>query len=116
MFQALRSALVGCLVPLSLACSRGGTKSSSDRIASASSTRAAASSPRAENASDIRPATEAVPVSALGLLRRTQDTATGLHERVEAYNLTHPAPDGMQKLVFYAGQAVLGLEEEGTDE
>jgi hypothetical protein len=52
----------------------------------------------------------------LGLLQRTRDTATGLRERVEAYNLTHPAPDGTQKVIFYAGQAVLGLEEEGTDE
>jgi len=53
----------------------------------------------------------------LGLLQRTRDNATALRERVEAYNAVHPAPeDGTRKVIFYAGQTVLGLEEEGIDE
>jgi DNA glycosylase AlkZ-like len=53
----------------------------------------------------------------LGLLQRTRDHATALRERVEAYNRTCPAPDeGTKKVIFYAGQTVLGLEEEGSDE
>ena len=53
----------------------------------------------------------------LGLLQRTRDQATALRERVEAYNAVHPAPPGDDKRVlFYVGQAVLGLEEEGDDE
>jgi hypothetical protein len=54
---------------------------------------------------------------ALGLLQRTRDSASALRERIEAYNLTHPSPEeGTKKVIFYAGQTVLGLEEEGTDE
>jgi hypothetical protein len=54
----------------------------------------------------------------LGFLQRTRDEATGLRRTLEAYNATHPAPDeGMQKVIFYAGQTVLGLEEDnGGDE
>jgi hypothetical protein len=54
---------------------------------------------------------------ALGLLQRTRDHATALRERIETYNLTHPAPQqGTKRLIFYAGQTVLGLEDEGADE
>jgi hypothetical protein len=54
---------------------------------------------------------------ALGLLQRTRDHATALREKIDAYNLAHPVPaDRTKKVIFYAGQAVLGLEEEGLDE
>jgi len=53
----------------------------------------------------------------LGLLQRTRDHASALRARVEEYNATHPAPvDGDKRVIFYVGQAVLGLEEEGDDE
>jgi hypothetical protein len=53
----------------------------------------------------------------LGLLQRTRENATALRERVETYNATHPAPDDRtKKVIFYAGQAVLGLDEEEMDE
>lgn len=53
----------------------------------------------------------------LAFLQRTRDQATDLRERVEAYNAVHPAPeDRMKRVIFYAGQAVLGLEEQGMDE
>jgi hypothetical protein len=53
----------------------------------------------------------------LGLLQRTREHATALRARLEAYNLTHPAPEeGTKKVIFYAGQTVLGLEDEGSDE
>jgi hypothetical protein len=53
----------------------------------------------------------------LGLLQRTRDHATSLRERVEAYNATHAAPpEGDQRVIFYAGQTVLGLDGEGSDE
>lgn len=50
---------------LSLACSRGGTRSSSGEMAAASSARAVASSTAPQDASNIRPAMAAAPVSAL---------------------------------------------------
>jgi hypothetical protein len=53
----------------------------------------------------------------LGLLQRTRDHASALRARVEEYNATHPAPvEGDKRVIFYAGQAVLGLEDEGEDE
>ena len=41
-----------------------------------------------------------------------------LRAQVEAYNAAHPAPaDGTKKVIFYAGQTVLGLDDEqGSDE
>jgi len=53
----------------------------------------------------------------LGQLQRARDQASALRERIEAYNVVHAAPEeGTKKVIFYAGQAVLGLEEEGIDE
>jgi hypothetical protein len=49
---------------------------------------------------------------ALGLLQRTRDHASDLRARIEAYNATHPVPvDGDERVIFYVGQAILGLEE-----
>lgn len=53
----------------------------------------------------------------LGLLQRTRDQASDLRARVETYNAAHPAPEhGDKRVIFYVGQAVLGLEEGGDDE
>jgi hypothetical protein len=54
----------------------------------------------------------------LGFLQRTRDEATGLRKQVEEYNAIHPAPAaGTQKVIFYAGQTVLGLDDDnGGDE
>ena len=53
----------------------------------------------------------------LGLLQRSRDAASELRARVEAYNEGHRPPvEGDERVLFYVGQAVLGLEEEGDDE
>jgi hypothetical protein len=52
----------------------------------------------------------------LDLLQRTRDQVSALRARVEAYNKSHPGPDDTKKVIFYAGQTVLGLEEEGLEE
>jgi len=53
----------------------------------------------------------------LGFLQRTRDEATALRRQVEAYNAVHPAPtDGTQKVIFYAGQTVLGLDDDNGGE
>jgi hypothetical protein len=53
----------------------------------------------------------------LGFLQRTRDQATALRERVKAYNSVHRGPeDRVRRVIFYAGQTMLGLEEEGIDE
>jgi len=54
---------------------------------------------------------------ALGLLQRTRDQASDLRARIESYNAAHPAPEhGDKRVIFYVGQAVLGLEEAGDEE
>jgi hypothetical protein len=53
----------------------------------------------------------------LGLLQRTRDQVTALRGRVETYNERHSRPaNGDKRVIFYVGQTVLGLEEEGSDE
>jgi hypothetical protein len=54
---------------------------------------------------------------ALALLQRTRNHASALRERVEAYNANNSVPqESTKKVIFYMGQTVLGLEDEGADE
>jgi hypothetical protein len=52
----------------------------------------------------------------LGFLQRTRSEATALRERVEAYNVARQMPEeGTKRVIFYAGQTVIGLDEEGIE-
>jgi hypothetical protein len=52
-----------------------------------------------------------------GLLRETRARASELRTRVEAYNVNHVAPaSGDEKVLFYVGQAVLGLDEQDGED
>lgn len=53
----------------------------------------------------------------VSLLERTRREATSLRARVDSYNATHETPlDGERRVIFYAGQTVLGVDEEGSEE
>jgi hypothetical protein len=52
----------------------------------------------------------------LGLLQRVRSDASALRERVDTYNAARSLPEDAKKVIFYAGQTVLGLDEEGIDE
>jgi hypothetical protein len=53
----------------------------------------------------------------VGFLQATRERAVSLRKRVEAFNVSHSAPDGStQHVIAYVGQTVIGLEDEGDDE
>ena len=50
------------------------------------------------------------------LIAQMATTATALRERVEAYNVARRMPEeGTKRVIFYTGQTVIGLDEEGIE-
>jgi len=51
----------------------------------------------------------------LGFLRSVREQAVRLRKKVDAYNLEHGVPEDSERVLAYAGQTVLGLDDEGDE-